>query len=588
MPTINPSTVPLVAPGSLFSRFTGSDEFNIRWLVATDPAYYEVLNRPHADIALRQLTMAKAVDLLQVRLGHQAVFPFVFQPLLDLGGTSTEPVPLSWIWDLNVSLPKKWNNIRLSKIKRISGTNADSSTGAEYTGYLRLIFTGQDGASTAEVAIFQADYQIDSQLRFQRSQVTAVSTVEESVAISTGEAATIAGDITFNTLDVDDTDNQSFFTVVAPPVPGTEDSSGFFLVPAVYETQDNPAGGATEEDDFAFGVFEHGSGMLTDSAISKIPSLNSDVNTWITAFNYPFRSEATRTASSPLAVTIPQTIFDEFQIIAPDGDNPTGDTSGNYFPVYISKVIRDDANADSIRFVFATYNTSDTPSSTPIDFASLTLSRDDVAQAILAIDPIDDLFPLITDTSNSINFRQGFGHGHVRLSSKWGVTDGEVDAFFDALTAVAGDEVTFVFPMGNATLSSFAVNRVPKTIPTRGESEALTGSTAGLQTPVYPSDSNRYVCEADQGLGDQIDFSAAATGLPEAKRENPSIERYGWTGALTHKLVKLVIDASDSTIDYDTDILPRLVILLGRNPIFGDGWYNGSRFVWYNGDDWIG
>jgi len=77
MPTISPSLVPSVTPGNLFSTFTQDDTLNIRWLTATDPVFYEAMNRPHADIALRQLTMAKTVDLLSLSIGHQAMFPFL-------------------------------------------------------------------------------------------------------------------------------------------------------------------------------------------------------------------------------------------------------------------------------------------------------------------------------------------------------------------------------------------------------------------------------------------------------------------------------------------------------------------------------
>jgi len=53
-------------------------------------------------------------------------------------------------------------------------------------------------------------------------------------------------------------------------------------------------------------------------------------------------------------------------------------------------------------------------------------------------------------------------------------------------------------------------------------------------------------------------------------------------------MVRLIVNASGTDHDYDTDVLPRLRILLGRNPIFGDIWYDGTRFKTYNGDSWIG
>ena len=129
--------VPTKTPGTLFSSLTTDDTLNIRWLVSADPVMYEVLNRPIADVALRQLVIAKAVDTLQLRLGHQVLFPYVVQPRLSSNVTEVD-VPIGLIWDIHASLPKKWEKLRLAKIKRLSGANSDTDG---YTGTLRLIFT---------------------------------------------------------------------------------------------------------------------------------------------------------------------------------------------------------------------------------------------------------------------------------------------------------------------------------------------------------------------------------------------------------------------------------------------------------------
>lgn len=585
MPTITTSLIPTVAAGSLFNQFTKTGStYPVRWLTAVDPVYYEAFNRPHADITLRQLIIAKAVDNLQVRLGHQNLFPFITQPLVDLGGSVTVDVPISLIWDLHVSLAKKWKNIRLAKIKRISGTNP--GTGTEYTGKLRLIFTGDQGGASAETALFMAEYQIDSTLSFQIVEVDAVPAGEESVAIGSGEAETIAGYVIFKTMDLTDATIQDFLDNIAPPIPGSEDSFGDYTSPAEYEILDNTAGGASIEEDFTFEVFSHGTGMLTASAINSIPSLDSDINTWINTFNYPFRSDATLITSTPGSISVPKGMFEEFILIAPDGDNPDGDTSGTFFPVYLSKIVREDSEADTITLYFATFNVSSAPSTSPIDFAKLELTRTNTAGEILPIEPVTTLFPLATGDS----FQQGFGKGHVRLSTKWGVTGGEVEDFFDSLVPFVGDTVTFTLSSTAGAISPHGLSRVPKTIPTVGEAEALAGSTSSLLTPTHPSSANRYVVEADQGEGDQVDFADPDTGLPASLREHPKIDRYGSTGALCHRIVRLVVDSSDEEddgLDYDRDILPRLRILLGRDPIFGDMWYDGTKFKIYNGDAWI-
>lgn len=583
MPTISTSLVPTVAAGSLFTQFTKTGTtYPIRWLVSDEPVFFEALNRPIADTVLRQLILAKAVDNLQVRLGHQNLFPFITQAKVDLGGAVTVDVPISLIWDLHVSLAKKWKNVRLAKIKRISGTNP--GTGSEFTGKLRFIFTGDQGGASVETALFMADYQIDSTLTFQIVEVTAVPASEESVAIGSGEAETIAGFIIFKTMDLTDETIQDFIEAIAPPTPGSTDSGGDYTSPAEYEIFDNTAGGATADDDFTFEVFSHGTGMLTASAINNIPSLDSDLNTWINTFNYPFRSDATMIASTPGAVVLPKGLFDEFMLIAPNNDNPTGDESGDHFPVYLSRIERVDSAADTINLYFSTYNVSSSPSTSPIEFGKLVLTRDAAAGDIFPIVPSENLFPL----TDNVLFEQGFGKGHVRLSTKWDVTGGEVEDFFDALVPFVGDTVDFAFSQAATSLSPFGLSRVPKTIPTVGESAALAGSTSSLDTPVHPSSANRYVVEADQGDGDQIDFADPDTGLPEAIREHPDIDRYGQTGSLCHRMVSLIVsNADDGSIDYDRDVLPRLNILLGRNPIFGDGWWDGTKFKWFNGENWM-
>ena len=301
MPTISTSLIPTVAAGSLLTQFTKTGTtYPIRWLTSVDPAFFEALNRPIADAVLRQLILAKAIDALQVRLGHQNLFPFIVQPLVDLGGSSTVDVPISLIWDLHASLAKKWQNVRLAKIKRISGLNP--GTGSDYTGKLRFIFTGDQGGASAETALFMADYQIDSTLTFQILEVSAVTASEEAVAIGSGESETIAGFVIFKTMDITDETIQDFLDAIAPPDPGSVDGGGDYTSPSEYELLNNTAGGATEDNDFTFAVFSHGTGMLTASAVNNIPSLDSDINTWISTFNYPFRSDASLLASTPAAI----------------------------------------------------------------------------------------------------------------------------------------------------------------------------------------------------------------------------------------------------------------------------------------------
>ena len=70
-----------------------------------------------------------------------------------------------------------------------------------------------------------------------------------------------------------------------------------------------------------------------------------------------------------------------------------------------------------------------------------------------------------------------------------------------------------------------------------------------------------------------------------------AFDSVGYAGSLNHRVVKLVVDSTAIPNDpafYATYILPRLTRLFGRAPQFGDGWYNGVRFMWHNGDSWQG
>lgn len=573
--------IPTKAPGTLLSSFSGGDDsLNVRWLTSADPAFFEALNRPLADITVRQLVLAKAVDGLQLSLGHQILFPFLVQPLVS-SGTDVEEVPAAWIWDMHASMPKKWERLRLAKIKRIAGEN--DATGG-YDGWLRLIFTANVQNSAVEVAIFSADYQIDSDLTYQLVRLTVVDSVEEATPIDSGETETVAGFLIFRTLDRTDTDIQSFFDVVAPPTDTSDvDSDGFYDNPASYEIQDTIPGGPAVTDDFGLSALSHGSGLLTDSTWNAIPQLDSDIQSWLVSFNYPFDAIANRTSID--SIIIPSGLFREFDVTAPAGDNPTGNTSGTYFPVYISRIERIGTTSDILRFHFATYNVTDTaPSTTPVEFATLDLSRSYTAGEIVSISPSNNL-QLITG-SNASDFEQHFGRGHVVLSSLWDKTTSEVDDFFDAFDSIIDVPADTEFSQSATRLSSFGISRVPKYVPTIGESEALAGSTARRTSPVYPDDSNRYVTELDQGQGNQVDLEALSGITP-----NAAIDRFGYMGGLVHPVVKLVVKSDqlgDSAATYSDEILPRLVALLGRNPQFGDFWYNGTRLMFFNGDSWQG
>lgn len=568
MPTIDPNLIPTVTAGTLFNRLTTDSTLNIRWITPEDPVFYESMNRPMADITVRQLVIAKTIDAINLRLSHQSNFPFLI-PCKVRVATTDWPLPTSWIWDLHASLPKKWENIRLAKIKRLVGSTGGSSD--PLTGTLRLIFTGSEQGSTSETSLFMQDYQIDSTLSFQRERLLVVPPTEEPDAVDAGEAETITGFIVFKTLDTSDSEIADFFEALAP-------SGG--SVPAEYEIVDTPAGGSSEDDDFSVVQMIHGTGILVPSAWNAIPSLDSDLNTWLGAFNFPFRSTANRTSYSPIVVTIPSPLFKEFNLCAPCADEPTGDTSGAYSPVWVSKIRRMDVTSNTLKFYFATYNIKDGAESTdPIEFAALTLTRDMTPNTVVDIEIIDDLY-LVSDSDQAM-FRN-FGGGHVVLSSLW--TSDTVSDFFDIFSTVLDSPADVLFDKPSSIIGApGALSRSPRTIPTQGQHEALQGSTERRDVQIHPSDDNRFVTEEDQGLGDEVNFNSISGITP-----NPDIEAIANKGALCHKCVKLIVNASGTNHTYNADILPRLLVLLGRQPVFSDCWYDGVRFKFYNGDTWIG
>ena len=585
MPTITPASIPTKAPGTLFSSLSGGDPtLNIRWLTPTDPCFYEVLNRPLADITVRQLVLAKAIDTVALTQGHMNLYPYLIQPLVSSGTTEID-VPIRWIWDMHASLPMKWENLRLAKIKRISGTN--SST-AGYTGELRIILTANVENSPTEVAIFSADYRIDSYLTYQPVRLTVVESPEETTPIDPTEINTVAGFLIFRTLDLLEQDVQAFLDLLAPPVDTIDtNADGYYDNPAVYEIADSPVGGATVASDFSTVAISHGTGLFTDSAWNPIPNLDTDVQSWITTFNYPF--DANVNLLSMDGIRIPKGLFREFNITAPAGDQPTGDTSGTYYPVWVNRIEKVDITGARLRFYFSTYNITDadaggSPSTTAYEFASLDLLQTGIANEVVALTSLSNL--MLKTGTDAPDFNQHFGRGHVVLSSLWNKLTPEVDDFFNEFNSITGIPADTLFPFNQTRIGSYGISRVPKYVPTIGQSRALLGSTSRRNVPLNPGFNNRYITEADQGVGDQVDLDSQTSITP-----NVAIERYGYTGSLGHRIVKLVVNATavgTNPTFYDTEILPRLTILLGRPPAFGDFWWNGTRIMFFNGDTFQG
>lgn len=578
MPTIDPDLVPTVNPGDIFDNFTVDSSYNIRWLTGTDPAYYEILNRPTTDVVYRQLVIAKALDNLNTTLGYQALFPFVIPPLVT-DGSSALNVPIRIFWDFHVSLPIDWINLRLARIDRLDGSNSGDTEGTgdvsdDYTGTLRFIFTAQQynsGTSSTEIALFYADYTIDSDLTYQRVRISiaTAATAPGFTPVGSSGSATIDGEIIFRTLDTTSSTNSNFLDLLAPGTSATE-----------YEIMDSD----TTDPDHSSTSLSHGTGLLTSSAFNLITPVDSDPSVWLESFNYPFSISASRTSNDSSAITIPTAMFREFNITAPAGDAPSNDSTGANFPVWISKIVNEGNSTDpvTLKFYFST-SAIDTSSSEDVDveFATLTLDDSMIAGQIVSIVPNNDLF----NSETSSGFMQDFGKGHVVLSENWGITSGNIDSFFSNFSALINATSTATFGQSATRIGSRGISRVPKYSPTSGQSAALAGTSADFTTPIYPSSTNKYVTEKDEGQGNVTDLDNATGNSHDA------IDKYGYKATNIHKLIYLAIDPEKTDDDedfYTTYALPRLRILLGRDPIFGDEWYNGQRFMKFNGSNWIG
>jgi hypothetical protein len=573
MPTINPSLIPTVNPGSLFNILTTNNSLAVRWLTAADPHYFDVYNRPMADILVRQLIIAKTVDQVGLRLSHQGLFPFLVNPTVNVG-TSKLSLPVSWIWDSHVSLRDTYRSVRLAKIIRINGVSGGTGSGGtgSTTGTFRLVFTGIPFGGSSEIGLFYVDYIIDSTLSFQIVYVSPCTSTEFNPSISPTEYQTIAGYIIFRTLDTEL--EAAFIDALAPSI-----TSGGFVA---YDMSDTEIGGSGVDGDYTFPAVIHGTGLLVVSAYNLVPPMGIDYESILNSLGYPWRIGANLSSvdgTSNGVITIPSGMFDQFTLSAPVGDRDSQVLEDN-FPVLCTRVRRLDPASNNLEFVFSTYNTIiGSNNKELIEFATLTLNRSNTPGTLIEIVPFKNLRN--NTDPDSATFAQNFGSGYVILSSIW-ATSNVVAQFFDSFLSIINDPADRLF---NANLGEFALHRAPMQVPTLGESSALAGSTSRRQNPIHPSDNNRYICESDQGIGDAVDL--IANGFTE----NSDIDNFGYTGSLCRRSIVLRVNsANDANFDYDKDILPRLRKLLGRDPIHADEWFDGV--VWKRFDSlsgtWIG
>jgi hypothetical protein len=234
-----------VSAGNTYSVLTNNNTISVRWLNENDPHYFDVYNRPIADLTYRQLILSKSIDDLGVQTGVRNTYPFLNQPILD-SGTGIN-LPTSWIWDMRVTISDTYQNLRLAILQRYPTSN----------NIIRLVFTGDTESSTTEVGLFYVDYEIDSILSYQIRRASRVTSDEHPNPVIPN---TLEGYVTLRTVDQDE--YSEFFNALIPPVTST---------PIDYEVQDSPPGGLSVDGDFSNSALVHGTGLLS---VSSYVSLN--------------------------------------------------------------------------------------------------------------------------------------------------------------------------------------------------------------------------------------------------------------------------------------------------------------------------
>lgn len=251
MPKINANYIPYIAPTTLFDRLANDNAISVRWLDRRDPLFFETLNRPTADLAVRQLIIAKAIDRINLCIAFRAMFPFMLQP--HMNGSN---IPMGWIHDMHVTIPEDFSNLRLSRIHRVDGHNAGSMCNPgesydDYTGHIRLVFSA-DWVEGGYKDLFTVTYCIDETVTYQRSRVDIVTDSSSGLYTPCDDVYwnAINGQVTFRTLDQTQADIRNFYNNL-PPITGGVNVG--LIGDSIEETVDE-------------NVIDNGSGLLTDLA----------------------------------------------------------------------------------------------------------------------------------------------------------------------------------------------------------------------------------------------------------------------------------------------------------------------------------
>jgi hypothetical protein len=253
---LDESQIPLVEAGNVLTTLIEDSTIAVRWITESDPSYYDIYNRPFADILIRQLVLSKSLDNLSDKLGFKVQHPFLNQPRVLVNTTSVD-LPGSWFHDMLIGLNDSFNNIKLVSIQRLP------TSGDQDTGVMRLVFAGDvvatgltaGGPIGSEAGLFYADYEIDSSLTYQIVSIEPVTLSEHP----NPTISRLSGFIFFKTLDT--VEYEDFFNILEADQVSVNE----------YEIEDFLIG---EEGDFDEFDVDHGTGLLTVSSYLPVPVIS--------------------------------------------------------------------------------------------------------------------------------------------------------------------------------------------------------------------------------------------------------------------------------------------------------------------------
>lgn len=256
MPSINPALIPSITGKNLFQALTEQEQINIRWMTNEDKVYFNHINRPMADLAVRQLIIAKSIVEFSLDVAAAGRFPFLLNPVI-VDGASEVDVPDGLVNDFNIIHSLDASNMRLGRIDLLSS----DMDGDDFAGKLRLIFVvTQDDE---DKGLGYVEYDAASTLSFQRATfnvITDGSLGFEPLGIN---PSSVTARVVLKTLDASDINIEEFYDFIL-------DGSGQYLL------KDSTP---TDELSTFSETVSMGTGLLRETVIHRLPGVEFNIST---------------------------------------------------------------------------------------------------------------------------------------------------------------------------------------------------------------------------------------------------------------------------------------------------------------------